>query len=178
MSLNSNQPNLPRAITVRQTVAEMKSRRGPLVQHFNMPLDRGRTFRWVLDENTLVADDLAVIEGSGQGNVGRWVLIREPVDGADLANLASQSIDVGGDFWRVMPTIGQTSTVTLATTNAERGDIITLTRTDASAFTLAIINGGPAAGTLVTFPVSLQGFGDFYFDGTNWLKMRAATMLA
>lgn len=177
MSLTPNESSLPRAITVRTTAANMTARVGPAVPHYNMPLDRGRVFRFV-EASVLTADDITVITTNGQGTQGRWLLVREPTKGVDLTDTASQSITVSGDFYRRFPTVSQTSTVTLDTTNAEAGDVITITRTDTSAFTVAVINGGPGAGTLVTFLVSVQAFGDFYFDGTNWEKQRAATMLA
>lgn len=177
MALNANQAALPKAITVRASIADMRNRRGPSVAHYNMPLDRGRAFRFV--EGSLLVDTngVAVIGTNGQGTDGKWLLVREPIKGADLADLASQTITVAGDFWRTIPVIGQTSTITLGTTNAEEGDRIEITRTDASAFTLAIINGGTGAGTLVTFPTSLPGSGEFYFNGTDWEKMHASTML-
>lgn len=179
MVLNANQVALPKAITVRASVADMRNRRGPSVPYYNYPLDRGRIFRFE-EANLLVDDGTTVIGTNGQGTLGRWLLVREPIQGADLTDTAAQAIVVADDFWRVLPAIPitQNITLTLGTTNAEEGDVITLTRLDVAAFTVAIVNGGPGAGTLVTFPVSAQASGDFYFDGTNWLKMRAATMLA
>lgn len=178
MTLNSNQPALPRAITVRASVSDMQSRRGPQVTAYNFPEDRGRVFKWTLGPAVLTQDGVTVIDSNGQGSTGQWILMREPVDGADIPDVAATTITVSEDFYRRLPTVGQATVITLGTTNAQRGDIITITRTDSSAFTVAVVNGGPGAGTLVTFLSGLEAFGDFYFDGTNWEKMRAATMLA
>lgn len=48
------------------------------------------------------------------------------------------------------------------------GDRLEITRTDVTANTLAIVNGGPGAGTLCTLVASKQGFAVVEFDGTNW----------
>lgn len=183
MALGPNEPALPRAITVRADLIDMGNRRGPDSAHYNMPLDRGRTYRWE-PGSILDADGIAVIASNGAGSPGRWLLVREPVLGADLADVASQTINVGdtggdgGDYWRRFPAASQLSTVTLGTVNAEAGDVITITRTDLGVEIIRVLNGGVGGGTLVTFPGSAGAFGDFYFDGADWLKMRAAAMLA
>lgn len=179
MSLNANQPALPRAITVRASVADIRQRRGPQIPHYNMALDTGRVYRFV-EASTLTDDGRTVIGTNGQGKAGRWLLIREPIKGADLTDTAAQTIGVKDGNLFVLPAIPitQAIVVTLEDVNAEAGDIITLTRLDVAAFTVAVANGGPGGGTLVTFPSAGQAFGDFHFDGTNWEKMRAAVMLA
>lgn len=97
--------------------------------------------------------------------VGQFV----PVNGTALINTASQNATSLGRVTRyTFPTIGQTSTVTLTTTGAKVGDIVRIARTDVSAFTLAVANGGPGAGTLATLVASKIGFVQAYFDGTNW----------
>lgn len=178
MALNANQAAYPKAITVRDSVANMRARRGPNVPHYNFPIDRGRSFRFVADD-TDTDDGIAVIATNGQGQAGRWKLIRQPIKGADLTDTAAQDVGVSGDFWRVLPSIPitQNITLTLVTANAEEGDIITITRQDVALFTVAVVNGGPGGGTLVTFPVSQKAFGDFYYDGTNWSAIRTAQML-
>jgi hypothetical protein len=65
--------------------------------------------------------------------------------------------------------LSQNSTVTLNTTGAVVGDIIKIVRTDTSAYTIAVVNGGAGAGTIATLPVSVIGFVEAVFDGTNWL---------
>jgi hypothetical protein len=91
------------------------------------------------------------------------------VNGSNLANTASQTVQsLGRNTRYTIPAISQTSTVTLGTTGAKVGDMITISRTDSSAFTLAVANGGGGGGTIVTLDVSKQGFARAYFDGTNW----------
>lgn len=91
------------------------------------------------------------------------------VNGTALLNQAAQTVQVLARNTRyTFPTIGQTSTVTLGTTGAKVGDTITISRTDSSAFTLAVANGGGGGGTIATLDVSKQGFVKAYFDGTNW----------
>lgn len=154
----------------------MLAARGPELEHYNWPLDRNALYRFVVD-NALTPDTIAVIGHTG-GTVGNWLRIRENTRGTDLVDGAA-TIQVGGNYWRVLPaaTLSGNSVLTLGTTNASSGDIITITRLDTGAFTYAVANGGAGAGTLVTFPVSVEAFGDFQFDGTNWSKMRAAQML-
>lgn len=53
-----------------------------------------------------------------------------------------------------------------------RGARWIFTRIDATANTLAFLNGGPGAGTLRTLPVSAVGSAEFEFDGTNWEWLR------
>lgn len=178
MAFIPNEAALPRAITVRSSVADMRVRRGPQVPHYNFPLDRGEAFRFVVD-NAEADNGVTVVAPSNSGADGRWKRVRRPDKGADLTDTPAQTVEVSGDFWRVLPDIPitQNLVVTLGVTAAEAGDLVTITRLDAAAFTVTINNGGPAAGTLATFPISQQAFGDFYFDGTDWVKRRAATMI-
>lgn len=91
------------------------------------------------------------------------------VNGPNLTNTATQTVQSLSRITRYLqPTLGQNSTLTLGTTGAKVGDIIRIVRTDVSAFTLAVVNGGPGAGTLITLPVSKTGYAQAYFDGTNW----------
>ena len=172
-----NQPTRLRAITVRVDVNDLKGRRGPQLAHYNYLLDRGRTYRFV-PNSALVADDVSTIIAEGGGNPGNWILVREQVDGAPLGD-GDVDITVGGDFFRTLPvgTLTQDSIATLKTTNAERGDIITITRLDVEAFTYTLNNDGPGGGTLVVFPSGGKAFADVYFDGTDWVEKRSAAML-
>lgn len=65
--------------------------------------------------------------------------------------------------------LGGATTTTLGTTGAVKGDFMRIVRTDTSANTLAVVNGGAGAGTLATLPVSKVGVIEAWFDGTNWL---------
>jgi VCBS repeat-containing protein len=91
------------------------------------------------------------------------------VNGTALADTASQNAEIIGAKTRyTFPTMSQNSAVTLVTTNAVAGDEITISRTDASAHTLTITNGGSGAGNLAVLVASKVGFCKAYFDGTNW----------
>lgn len=148
---------------------------GPAIEEYNVPLDYPALYKWIVG-NTATADSVAVIAHNG-GTVGRWHLVRLPVKGADLGD-ASVTLTVGGNRWRRIPaaTLGANRILTLGTANAAAGDMLTVTRLDTGAFTVAINNGGPAAGTLTTLPVSARWWAAFYFDGTNWLLHSAGQM--
>ncbi len=88
--------------------------------------------------------------------------------GTTLTDTASQTMLVSAGYWRKLPTLGQGGSLTVSTTGAVAGDQVTITRTDTSAFTYAIINGGAGAGTLFTMPASKIAWVKVQFDGTNW----------
>ena len=167
--------NPRRAATIRTSVAAIEADVGPEVEHYNVPLDMPALFRFVVGSSD-TADSVAVLSHNG-GTAGRWLRVRLPIKGSDLTD-ADATIQVGGNYWRVLPaaTLSANRQLTLGTTNAAAGDQITITRQDVGAFTYAVVNGGAGAGTLVTLPVSKAAFADFYYDGTNWLLVRAATM--
>lgn len=98
--------------------------------------------------------------------------------GADLTD-ADATIAVAAGYWRKMPaaTLSANRAITLGTTGAAAGDQITITRLDATANTLAVINGGAGAGTLVTLPASKVAFARFQYDGTNWALREVGTLL-
>lgn len=109
--------------------------------------------------------------------LGTWVA-KDPSDricplgrgkvGAALTD-ASATIQITEGNLRPLPSaLTANRTVTLGTTGAALGHVIEIPRFDVAAFTLAIVNGGPGAGTLYTFPVSATGHAVFRFDATNW----------
>jgi hypothetical protein len=65
-------------------------------------------------------------------------------------------------------TLTANRTLTLGTDSAVTGETITVLRQDVTAHTLAIVNGGAGAGTLITLPAATERVASFYFDGTNW----------
>jgi len=83
---------------------------------------------------------------------------------------ADATITVADGQRRVLSdgTLTDNRSVTLGTSGAVLGDTIDIARIDTEAFTLAIINGGAGAGTLLTFPVGAMLYAKFRFDGTNW----------
>jgi hypothetical protein len=70
----------------------------------------------------------------------------------------------------VMPaaTMSTNRTITVNTDSAVTGESITIVRLDATANTLAIVNGGSGGGTLITLPASKKRAVVLSFDGTNW----------
>jgi hypothetical protein len=94
----------------------------------------------------------------------------QQVAGTNIPNAAATTVQRVGRVSRyLVPTLSQTTTVTIGTTGAVKGDLFRLVRTDTSAFTLALANGGVGAGTLATMPVSKVGVIEAWFDGANWL---------
>jgi hypothetical protein len=98
--------------------------------------------------------------------------------GADLTD-ASATILVTQGSWRTLPaaTLTTARALTLGTTGAVLGDMLHITRLDATANVYTITNGGAGVGNPAVFPVSKTGSADFYFDGTNWLFYGGGTGL-
>src|SRR5687767_8474441 len=82
--------------------------------------------------------------------------------------------------WRVLPaaTLTANRTVTLGTSGASAGALLTITRDDVTPYTLAVVNGGPAAGTLFTLAGEVKSAATFYFDGTNWAFRAGSALVA
>jgi hypothetical protein len=158
-----------RAITVIPTVSITQAEAGPPIPKYRVHLDQGGFYRFAVGD-VLTPDDVAVIGGNG-GTAGNWLLVRDDDSGDDLTD-ANATIVVGGKRWRTLPaaTLTDNRTLTLGTTNAAAGDLLEITRLDAGAFTLAIVNGGAGAGTLITMPVSTRYWFRAFFNGTNWVS--------
>jgi hypothetical protein len=157
------------------TVAQLEAYAGPRIEDFAFVVELGALFRWVVG-STATADGVTVIGHTG-GTNGRWIRLRTPIKGDDLAT-GDATIHVTGNFLRVLPvsTLLANSTLTLGTTNAAEGDELTVTRADVEAFTYQIDNGGVGAGTLCTMPISTAYWADFYYDGTNWSMTRGGAL--
>lgn len=70
-------------------------------------------------------------------------------------------------------TLTANRTKTLGTTTVVTGTLVRIVRTDTAAKTLAVVNGGTAAGTLFTFdasPTEIQA-ATFYYNGVDWLRV-------
>jgi hypothetical protein len=162
--------------TVYATIASIEASRGPETTRYAIPLDRPVLYRWAVGD-TSTDDTLTCLSASG-GPTGRWLEVRMPDKGANLAD-GNATIYVSGNRWRLLPaaTLTGNSTLTLGTTGAVAGDWIEITRLDVGAYTYAIVNGGAGAGTLATMPVSVRARLLAYFDGTNWLHRDSALML-
>lgn len=113
------------------------------------------------------------IEDSGLVRVFIGVLADEvyAVTGAALTDTATQTVQRLGKITRyLMPAVfSQNSTVTLGTTGALAGDVIKILSPGTTAHTLAVSNGGGAAGTLDTIGSAHTGYVQAQFDGTNWI---------
>ncbi len=157
-----------RAVTVMSSAAAMRADRGPGIPHYAFPLDLGAVFRFS-PGSTLADDGFTVIVPLGGGEAGAWLRVREPDQGDDITG--SDTVTVGGRRWRRIPvaSLAADASLLLSTVNAEAGDWIEFTREDVGAYTVALVNGGPAAGTLVTLPVSVRSWARVYFNGVNWL---------
>ncbi len=100
------------------------------------------------------------------------------------ANLVAgdQTVKWSDGLRRVMPaaTMAGAVVITLAVTAGAdgrlpaAGDRWQFTRLDATANTLAFLNGGTGAGTLATLAVSKVGYAEFEFDGVDWGLVQAA----
>jgi len=159
-----------RAITVVPSIAVIQSGFGPYQEHYNLPLDRPVPFRFALG-NTTSDDGWTALE-SAHGAAGRWLDLPEPNLGADLAD-GDATIVVGGKRRRrlVAGTLTQNSIATLSATNAREGHVLELSLLDAGAFTFAIVNGGPGAGTLATKASGEMRYVKVYFEGTDWVLL-------
>lgn len=165
-----------RSITVVPSLAALAAMPGPLLEKYALPLDRPLVYKFSTSDAT-TADDVTTVAGSG-GGAGNWLELVYDDRGDDLV-AGNATILIGGGRWRVLPvaTLTANATLTLGTANARAGHTIEITRLDLTAYTYAIANGGPGAGTLVTFPVSAGAYFKASFNGTNWVKREAHALL-
>lgn len=88
------------------------------------------------------------------------------------ATLTDASVSVttstGSELTLPAATLTANRTITINAGTAAAGEVLRIIRRDATAFTLAIVNGGVGGGTMYTFPVSVARVADFQWDGTNW----------
>lgn len=167
--------NPPRAARHWETIDLLESYHGQAIEDFAYVDELGATFKWEVD-STATADDFSVLTHNG-GTAGRWIRQRLVLTGTALGD-GDATIYVAGGLERIMPvsTLTGNSALTLGTTNAASGDVLTVTRRDVEAYTYQVVNGGPAAGTLCTLPVSLAYWADFRFDGTDWAMLRGGAL--
>jgi hypothetical protein len=154
----------------------MEADLGPMVAHYNTPLDTPRLYQWLVGD-TSATDTLTVLGHQG-GTAGRWKLVRDSILGADLTD-ADENITVGENFFRTLPAavpLNAARDKTLLTTNAESGDMIHVLRIGLGPFTMGIVNGGPSAGTIYTLPAGQSWWAKAYFNGTNWVAHSAGQM--
>jgi hypothetical protein len=142
-------------------------------------------FLYMEDDNSVGTGGVL---GSGEGVAGRFMGFQDDgrvrvfvsaslgsesgvaANGTAVADGATANVSALGRVTRyLIATESQNATITLVTTGAVVGDVIRVVRTDASAHTVAFVNGGVGAGTMATLVASKVGWFQSYFDGTNWL---------
>ncbi len=90
--------------------------------------------------------------------------------GTNLTDTSTQSINIAAGNWRRLPTLSQNGVLTLLTTGTPvAGDQIEITRTDESAFTYTVVDGGSGTPTLCVLPALKKASAKFQWNGTNWL---------
>jgi len=97
------------------------------------------------------------------------------IGGAAVATFTAGALAIvvtGGQF-RYIDATDQNSTLTVNTTGAVAGDYIHIVRATAGAHTVAVVNGGAGAGTLMTMTASKKAGCNVGFDGTNWRLISA-----
>lgn len=167
----------PQAIRIYPSLAALRSAPGPAVPHYALPLDAaGAPYRWAPSSPAL-EDTWTIIVPTGGGFPGAWIRMREDSLGEPITGTAT--LTVGGRPRRriAAAALSASATLTLSTLGAVAGDWIAVTRLDVGAYTVALVNGGPAAGTLATMPVSARAYVRAYFDGVNWLHDDSHLML-
>lgn len=172
---------LHREITIALTPAELRTVQGREGPRYVWVLSLGALFRWV-PGSTAEDDGFTVLVPLVGGFLGAWLRCRPsptPTGTPVLLGDADAHVNVGQGFWFELPasTLNQNRFVTLGTANAAAGDEVEVTKLDAGAFTLTLVNGGPAAGNLAVLPMGSRYFFVAYFDGTNWITRRSALML-
>lgn len=94
--------------------------------------------------------------------------------GIKATNIADSNatLDVGTASEFVIPpstlSMNRTGTLSPSTGSPAVNQAVVITRRDVTANTYAVVNGGPAAGTMYTFPASKMFQATFIFDGTDW----------
>ena len=164
------------AAGIYPALAGLRNASPPLVQRFARVFGVPGMFYFVPGDQSQ-DDGFTVIVPTAGG--GAWKLERIVDQGPNLTAAASQTIGVYGGLWQLLPAglpLSANVTITLDPTGALKGDTKELTRFDVTSYTVAIVNGGPGAGTLTTFAGSAKSWGLFWFDGTNYLYRRGGVM--
>jgi hypothetical protein len=99
--------------------------------------------------------------------------VRLPKSAANLtdANQTLQPFTDKASQYTQVTALTASRTKTLGTTTVVTGTLVRIVREDTAAFTMPIVNGGGAAGTLFTFaasPTEKQG-ATFFFNGSDWV---------
>jgi len=165
----------PRAAAIFSTVGTLAAAPGQRTATYAVCLDDALLRKWVPGDTT-TADGYAIISATG-GYTGRWFQVPGDNLGADLTD-AAEDIAATGKLVRILAagTLTSNRVKTLTTTGAVAGHVLTVVCRDVEAFTCAFVNGGPAAGTLVTKSAAEAWTFDFRFDGDDWSLIRQAQL--
>jgi hypothetical protein len=161
-------PTPRRALTVRASVANLRSSPGPVVEEYALPLDLPVPFYFAV--GSTLEDDGRTVLGCSDSS-GAWLRLYDADKGDDLTALDT-TLAVGDGAWRSIPAGTLVANLTLApsTVNARAGATIEVVRLDVSAYTVAL-------GAVVTLPAGVRSFAILYSTGTAWELRRSGLML-
>ncbi len=114
-----------------------------------------------------------IVVGELQGTTGAFtgkVLTADSLlQGANLGDADATITVAANEYTMPQSTMTVNRTVTLGVTGSPvTGEIIRIYRRDTTNKTLAIVNGGGGAGTLLTFAASLKAVATFTYGGADW----------
>lgn len=171
-----------RNIFVVATVNNLRAVPGQELTRYVYLLDQQAVFRWVLNSGATDDGFLAIVPITG-GFMGAWLRERPNERGPNITSASFTShaatIGCGVGYWQVIAASSLTanSTITLDSAGAVVGDWKEFTREDTTGYTIDIVNGGIAAGTLTTLPAGMRSFGKWYFDGVNFIRRQSSVLL-
>lgn len=127
------------------------------------------------DENLINSIMMSALSGSAQNFVDAKTQLPN-AGGAAMTDADEAAVLYATGAFRTMVVLTANRNKTLSPTGAVKGNQIEVLRAGTEAFTCAFINGGPGAGTMITFPVSKAASAKFQFDGTNWFLKSVGTL--
>ncbi len=157
------------------TVGALRAQPGPFAALTVYLIDLGAPFRWSLG-STATHDGFTTITSLAGGMQGAWLRVETPDAGDPLPD-EDATIGVGGGYWRTLPLLTASHTLTLDPTNASLGMPLEVTRTSTDPYTYTLLNGGQSGGTLCVMPGGSEAFALAQFDGTDFVMRRSAIML-
>jgi len=154
-------------------VGKVASTTAPLTRHpdADLALTNGGGLRVSVRKGTISANEEYALTTTGAIVIGTTSIAFGRVSGgAAVATFTAGAltIQVGEGRFRYVDATAANSTLTLGTTGAKAGDTLDIARATAGAHTVAIVNGGAGAGTLMTMTASKVAGCRVAFDGTNW----------
>ena len=147
---------------------------GALRTDYEWPLDGNGAYEWV--RNSVAAIEHWAVLGATGGGPGRWILHRSDIKGDALADVAAETINIGGKPYRELASLSQDSVLTIDVVNAAAGDMIRVVSRNTALFTYTINNGGVTPSTITTFAASTPSWVLAYFNGTDWESIGGGTL--